>query len=420
MAVRLDDVLTEIGLADRRAALAAEWELSQAALSEGDLWFLAPQFVREACVELRAPDHIAEAAAHLASRIAASDPLHRLIWHLHFRLYQSGTAGWDDVCGWPTLEAALGNDAGLFYLVLLISNLPTMKHMHRTHRVPETVIRDTLRDLHNWLRVEPPTPGLSPVNVAWLCNHLRGDIYRLGRLQFQFAPCQYDLRAFRHRASRAVLALAGDGARYNRAGQWDDSGGDPAGWTARLRVADEAAVGCPILPAGKALSREVTLRMDEWDSVLTKGDPVLNIHIPGGAPLDHDACGHSLRLALRFFPRHFPERPFVAFCCGSWILNTWLQQALPPTANLVRFQREFYLFPIHLSSEWVVRTVLGEVPADLSRAPRDTQLRRAILDLLAAGEQIPAGGGGGFLLPEDFRWGEQVYLNQPLPFALDS
>ena len=418
--MRLDGVLTELGLTNATAALAPEWELSQAAIPEGDLWFLAPEFVRGACAELGGPEQMAQSAVRVAERMAASESLCALAWHLRYRLYQTKTAGWDDVCGWPTLEACLGGDAGLFYLILVVSNIPQMKEVHQAHRVPETVIRDTLRDFDFWTDNGGESPGLTPVNAAWLSNHLRGDIYRLGRLQFQFAPCQYDLRVFRHRASRAVLALARDGTRYNAAGQRDASREDPDGWTARLTITDEAIVGCPILPVGRALAREVLLPPAEWETVLTKGDPVLNIHIPGGAPLAHDLCGRSLRQAFEFFPRHFPDRPFVAVCCGSWILNTWLETALPPASNLVRFQREFYLFPIPLSPEWLLRNVFGAVPEDLTKAPRDTQLRRALLDRLASGQPIPTGGGGCFMLPEDFGWGEQVYRSQQLPFGLRS
>ena len=27
-------------------------------------------------------------------------------------------------------------------------------------------------------------------------------------------------------------------------------------------------------------------------------------------------------MAMEFFPRHFPDRPFVAFCCESWLLDS--------------------------------------------------------------------------------------------------
>ena len=51
--------------------------------------------------------------------------------------------------------------------------------------------------------------------------------------------------------------------------------------------------------------------------------------------------------------------------------------------------------------------VFGSVPDDLTAAPRDTTLRRAILDHLLAGGYLSA--GRCFLLSEDLRWGEQVY-----------
>jgi hypothetical protein len=61
--------------------------------------------------------------------------------------------------------------------------------------------------------------------------------------------------------------------------------------------------------------------------------------------MDHDRCGASFRKAMEFFPRHYPEFQYKAFCCHSWILDTWLQSALPPTANMPRLQREVYLYP---------------------------------------------------------------------------
>ena len=87
--MRLDGVLTELGLTNATAALAPEWELSQAAIPEGDLWFLAPEFVRGACAELGAPEQVAQAAVRVAERMAASESLCALAWHLRYRLYQT-------------------------------------------------------------------------------------------------------------------------------------------------------------------------------------------------------------------------------------------------------------------------------------------------------------------------------------------
>ena len=107
------------------------------------------------------------------------------------------------------------------------------------------------------------------------------------------------------------------------------------------------------------------------------------------------------------------------FCCSSWILNTGLETLLPPTSNLVRFQREVYLVPTATGADNVLRHVFGNLPDDLSEAPRDTALQRAILDVLQSGRAIPTGGGGCFLFPEDFNWGQQVYRRQRPPRDLD-
>ena len=70
-----------------------------------------------------------------------------------------------------------------------------------------------------------------------------------------------------------------------------------------------------------ALNREVTLPLKDWQQVLAPGDGVLDTHIPGGGKMGPEACRDTMARALDFFPRYFPERPFVGFACGSWIVD---------------------------------------------------------------------------------------------------
>ena len=112
----------------------------------------------------------------------------------------------------------------------------------------------------------------------------------------------------------------------------------------------------------------------------------------------------SFRVAMAFFPRYFPKRPYKAFYCGSWLLDTQLEGWLPPVSNLVRFLKEFYLIPGGISETSILQTVFGGVPEDLSRAPRETTLQRAILDHLLDGKRIDPGAGKCFLFPEDLDW----------------
>jgi hypothetical protein len=84
---------------------------------------------------------------------------------------------------------------------------------------------------------------------------------------------------------------------------------------------------------------------------------------------------------------------------------------------MVRFQQEVYLLPYATHDNQLVDRILGGVPEDHGKAPRDTALQRALLDRLAAGELDDARAGACFVLPEDLDWGRQVYLRQELPWA---
>jgi len=418
--VKFEEMVSELQLGQQGDALQAGWQQSQEEMPP-DLPFLEPEFVRWACGQVYVPEGMAEAAAQIAERIAGSEALRRLAWHMHYRLYRAKSTQWDDVCAWPTLQASLGDEAGLFYLVVLVSNVPEMQELHRKREVPAEVVRDTLLDMRNWLATDwkAGRRGLVPMHVAWLQNHLRGDIYRLGRLQFQFGSFYYQLRAFRHCRTNVVVALAEEGMTYTLDGRRPHGEQDQA-WTASLTITDTEAVGCPLHPAGRAVHRQVRLSLAEWRQELAPGDKVLHVHIPGGAPLHHEACGESFRRAMEFFARHYPEYRFATFCCSSWILNTWLEEALSPDSNLVRFQRELYLFP---TSQWpnsMLHRVFGEGAVDPATAPRDTELRRAIISALEQGQDLRGGGGGMFLFPQDFGWGAQVYRSQKLPFDLGS
>lgn len=401
-------------------ALQTGWASSQQAMPAGEAFFLAPEFVAEACAATCLSAEVTGKAVALGARIAGDAALRALAWHCHYCLFRAEDYPRDRVREWPTLEEALGEDHGMFNVLVLLSGVPQMRAIHKAHRVPADIVRDTMSQIEDRLeehRAEQGAWGMTPRYVGWFMNHLTGILYRLVRLQFQFGSFGYRLRAFRHRDSGAVVALSEQGVRYRADGQtWRAHDGPAGAWSAELSLGDHEVRGNPIAPTGRALRESVRLPAEEWRQVLGPGDPILNIHIPGGGPMDYEQCGQSFELALKFFPRHFPERPFVGFCCGSWILNTLIQELLPDSSNLVRFQREVYLFPIGLDNDSLARSIFGEVPEDLSRAPKDTSFRRAWLQRMSAGKDMRAGAGACFLLPEDLSWGGQVYLSQELPW----
>lgn len=419
----LNRVLTALQLEESAGVLETEWAASQSSLPADGPRFLDPDYVAGACRDVGLPPEPTAAAIAAAGRIAAHPPLCALAWHFHHCLFASPTSQRQNLGRWPSLTSALQADAGLFYVVVLLSGLAALQAVHRARGIPAPIVRDTLADVALWVDEywkQYGCWGLSGSNLNWLMNHVRGELYRLGRLQFIPGPFWGKLRAFRHQAAGTVVALSEDGVQYRADGQVDGAGGvvDAAGaWTARLVQTASEVIGNPIAPAGYAVKREVRLPSAEWKPVLAPGDPTLHIHVPTGSPMDFDLCGESLHAALEFFPRHFPEKPFVAFCCGSWFLDAQFEALLPPTSNIVRFLREVYLFPIRSNGQSALERVFGfgRVPSDLRQAPRDTTLRRALIDHLLSGGHLR--GGGCFLFPEDLAWGRQVYRQQALPWS---
>lgn len=422
VSVEIEAVVAALQHPEGAAALEAEWAASQAILPAGSLAFLEEQAVRAACREAGLPEDVVEQAVATAATARASEALRAFAWHGHYCVYRAPVAPRAAIAAWPSLAEVFGTKDNLFYLLVLLSGMPELQRRYAEHGVPALVARDTLSDIERWMRVHRAKHGawgLAPDRLNWLRNHMRGELYQVGRLQFQFGGFAPGFQAFRHRPTGSVIALAEAGLRFRADGQMDGAGGvvDPDGaWLSSLDVDETQVRGYPISPDGVAQHEAVTLRRAIWDLVLSPGDPVLHLHITAGSPMDFTACGESLQQALAFFPQHFPDRPFVAFACSSWLLDAQLEWMLPEQSNLVRFLREVYLLPSRSGPASTLERVFGTTTIDPRIAPRDTTLRRAIADHLLAGGHLR--GARCFLFPGDLDWGSQVYRSRlALPLA---
>ncbi|HMN61277.1 MAG TPA: hypothetical protein PJ988_12975, partial [Anaerolinea sp.] len=172
---------------------------------------------------------------------------------------------------------------------------------------------------------------------------------------------------------------------------------DETGWT-----------GHPISPYGWVERQPIRLPRADWALALQAGDTVLDLHIPRKDSFTVEDCRESMRQAYEFFPKQFPEQPFKASYCHTWFFTPQLQQLLPPESNVVRFQREFYLFPYPGGPGFLWAFVFGERYQNIADAPRDTSLRRAVLAWMEAGRELFDLPGLRFHSPEE--WGSQVYM----------
>jgi GNAT domain-containint protein/N-acyltransferase family protein len=126
--------------------------------------------------------------------------------------------------------------------------------------------------------------------------------------------------------------------------------------------------------------------------VLGSGQSGLNTHVPAGERLDPGLCDDSFARARSFFPGRFPEQ-VAGFGCHSWLMDDQLTAYLPPTSNILRFQRRFSHFNDQMQADWAPvqhlfhrRYDSPEVPpALLDELPQHTTLHRAIVAHLRGG-----------------------------------
>ena len=110
------------------------------------------------------------------------------------------------------------------------------------------------------------------------------------------------------------------------------------------------------------------------------GEGVLDVHIPETGPLTPALCDASFARARELFSAHHTA------ICHSWLLDPQLADVLPPTSNIVRFQRRFELTgESDDGNEDVLRFVFHTSSPDLDRLRPRTTLERALVEHMRAG-----------------------------------
>ncbi len=161
---------------------------------------------------------------------------------------------------------------GVKNLFAVLYMCEALSERYKAVGISEDILLDTLSDipiaLKSWYEVKGK---LVLGTFNWLSNHMKMELFKLGRLQFGFSHAYYDAN----------------------------------------------------------------------DAGLTKGDPVIGVHIQAGTPLFRDEYLSSFNSAVKFFERYFPEYKYTHFTCYSWLLDPTLGELLPEGSNILRFAGEF-------------------------------------------------------------------------------
>lgn len=232
------------------------------------------------------------------------------------------------------LQADFGEDRGNVWALVFAETAEAVNAWHRSQGVPDDVSWATLADLGRHIaqhrRRNNGQTGLS--TEWWLPLHWRGQLYELGRLQFNM----YRLRT---------------------------GPGGPLFWYSEAELADMA----PEFQVGAT---------------------ALGVHIPTGTPLDPAGCDAAFERAAKLFPTAFPKHAGPIATCTSWMLDEQLAEYLPPDSNIVRFQRRFTMVPGALEPyNEIFNWVFDRIPASMDEVEPKTRLEHAVVDHVRAGKQ---------------------------------
>ena len=359
---------------------------------------------------LSMPHEIAERTLETASRMNSSAVLQtaaEIADHLLFRA--------------PSRKRIVPEDLILpldqmFYVPVFLAAIPELRAYHRTIGVDPEDTRLLLRDIERWVvehRARYGCWGLS--EMKWLRHHFWGDVFQIGRLQYQFRAFEFPYRVLQSRSDERIVTVLDGRYRIRSDGQFADADTSShfppdAEMTREMTLfvtecrEDEAFLTAHPVAGGRIDVRSIRLDRRRWKTVLALEDPALAVHIPAGEPLSDASVADSTLRAQQFYNETFPEYRPKAFTCDSWLLDPQLASYLPGWANVIRFQRRFTLAPLpgandHQHFERVYHIPIERAPV----APRDTKIKRALFDHVEKGMcwRITA----GFILIHKRRYG---------------
>lgn len=301
---------------------------------------------------------------------------------------------------WRAYPKPDGAAASLLLVFPVLHHVADMRSFYAARGIPESYLRELMLDLPRWIETYADrTRGLVGfAEIGWLREHVSGRIFQVGRLQFQPSAWHEPWTLLRNgRGDFALVAHAGDRVAQN--GQFASSAGvNPEG--ARDLVYEErpdGVFGHRALADGSLAREPEFFPAASWTRHLAPGDPVVNVHIPSGAPLRPEACRAAVRDAQTFFRTYFPDRPVAkakAMLCETWLLYPDFQKILPPDSNIVGFQKMFHLFPLRGmdDAQFYERAFVPD-GRDVTRDKLKTRLQFALFDHIASGH-VPLEGGG--------------------------
>lgn len=115
---------------------------------------------------------------------------------------------------------------------------------------------------------------------------------------------------------------------------------------------------------------------------ISKGENVINIHIPQGEKLDLKASKESILWAFKIFGKDVP------YLCYSWLLCPALQEILNGESNILKFQSLFSVIYTNFESREGEKRIFKTLSENTAEYPEKTSLQRNAKSYLLKGGRL--------------------------------
>ena len=251
-----------------------------------------------------------------------------------------------------------------FLLLIAIACIPDGEKFFREKNLPLEKLYESFISFKIWTANCKRNFGVLGLEFnsgfAWIVMRLlTGVVLHFGRLECNQSLFFSDLLVFRRRISGEICVLLNGNYPVTETGLIAIPPEKVSFHTGHAYGAFGPLTGYPVTRDGRVQNSRVELDPEEWELILGPCDPVLYLHIPESGPLLEEQVLQSLKSMDRFYREHTSFRP-KAIVSGSWLFDPILQELLPETSNLCRFQKMGYLLPSRGYKSDAVRRVFGK------------------------------------------------------------
>lgn len=356
--------------------------------------FLIEEVLNYWCKRMQTPDDAAQILRETADAIRCDESLAKLFhsWQLKFAVGDKWIKN-QDVPWMDDIVKEEFTEPSLFYFLAYLSTLPWMEDRYQERGIPTDIFEATISNLPTTLVNNFKATGrwhFTLFNHLW--RYLDLDLISLGRMNYRVETYPGKGLVFENLNDHSIKVLCVSDFPLRPDGYANGAGGttvdDP--WFAFFEEDDSCWRGNPIDKAGFVLRETITLKKSEWQLALKPGDPVLEMHIPWHRKFEPQDCLDSVLMAEKIFPQCFPERPFKKFYSHTWMFTAQLKDFLPQESNIMQFNKQFHKlpFPGGIKYLWEFVFPLGTSPENIENLPRDTSLRRAVIDHIKRGGEF--------------------------------